>query len=418
MARHPEISPRVARWQRLGLWTLVATSVTTATFLVHHVTNLQEHFAHIESARLEEELELREDLFELKHVMGILSGRLETSTAELANATELNERLGRTEQTLGSIGERIAAQAGDLERMEAAYEGFAPELERELSRRDEEIDERIEDRWQSLSTLVASVKEAATANMTEMERLEQNLQKQRDLDAMWNDLVGPVVQLAGELSVGSGVLLPSERDEAAGTFRTHLITAWHVVRDIQGDLDHTDLPVPVFIYAKDGDVRREEASLLAFDPNIDVALLAIETPRALEHGARLAPPSRLAQVRIFDPVYAVGCPLGNDPIPTHGEIATVAHRVDDETYWMINAPTYIGNSGGGIFDSEHHELLGIFSKIYTHGSLRPTIIPHMGLVTPLTVVYDWLRREGFASVIPSDEGPEHRGRLASASVPR
>ena len=72
-------------------------------------------------------------------------------------------------------------------------------------------------------------------------------------------------------------------------------------------------------------------------------------------------------------------------------------------YWMINAPTYIGNSGGGIFDARTHELLGVFSKIYTHGTLRPTIVPHMGLATPLHEVYPWLAEEGFGFLVP--DGP-------------
>jgi hypothetical protein len=67
---------------------------------------------------------------------------------------------------------------------------------------------------------------------------------------------------------------------------------------------------------------------------------------------------------------------------------------------MISAPTYIGNSGGGIFDAQTHELLGIFSKIYTHGNLRPTVVPHMGLVTPLITVYDWLERTGHGDLVP------------------
>lgn len=414
MARHPEIPQHVARWQRLGLWTLVLTFVGTAAFLFHHITGLEDRYSRIEVSQLEEELELREDLFALRGLIGDLRGRLEYSQHELSNAEELRERLGETERTLGSIGARIESQAGELQRMEAAYEGFAPELQRELSRRDE----RIEDRWRSLNDLVSSVREAATASVTDLERLAQDLERERDLDGMWNELVGPVVQLAGELSVGSGVLLRSEPDETTGGYRTHLLTAWHVVRDIQGDLDHTDMPVPVFLYSRDGTVRRREAALLVFDPTIDVALLVISTQRPLEHGARLATPERLARVRTFDTVYAVGCPLGNDPIPTYGEVATTSHRVDDEIYWMINAPTYIGNSGGGIFDSEDHRLLGIFSKIYTHGSLRPTIIPHMGLVTPLDVVYDWLDREGFASVIPTDERIDRTEQVATVTASR
>ena len=81
---------------------------------------------------------------------------------------------------------------------------------------------------------------------------------------------------------------------------------------------------------------------------------------------------------------------------------------------MISAPTYIGNSGGGIYDAETHELLGIFSKIYTHGSLRPTVVPHMGLVTSLKTIYDWLDSVGLASM----EAKEDSVRAQTASAKR
>ena len=54
-----------------------------------------------------------------------------------------------------------------------------------------------------------------------------------------------------------------------------------------------------------------------------------------------------------------------------------------------------------------HELLGIFTKIYTHGTLRPTVVPHMGLATPLPLVYDWLEQVGFAQLEPLNaNGPK------------
>jgi S1-C subfamily serine protease len=152
----------------------------------------------------------------------------------------------------------------------------------------------------------------------------------------------------------------------------------------------------VRLYEQDGSAWEESAVLLRYDPRLDVALLELETNRALERGVRLASRARLAGLRTFDPVYAVGCPLGNNPIPTSGAIADRNHAVDGGRYWMVSAPTYIGNSGGGIFDARSHELIGLFSKIYTHGSLRPTVVPHMGLATPLDEIYDWLESEGLA----------------------
>jgi hypothetical protein len=86
---------------------------------------------------------------------------------------------------------------------------------------------------------------------------------------------------------------------------------------------------------------------------------------------------------------------------------------------MISAPTYIGNSGGGIFDAESHELLGIFSKIYTHGSVRATIVPHMGLVTPLEKIYDWFETTEYGYLAqggPFDEAPALEATVAAASA--
>ena len=225
-------------------------------------------------------------------------------------------------------------------------------------------------------------------------RLEHTL-VEADSGQLWNDLVGPVVQLIGDTSVGSGVLLES-REQSDGKFATNVLTAWHVVRDIFGAPDNLSAPVPVKIYAPDGTWRNLTAHMLLHDVRLDLALLSLDTNERIEFGARLATRSELAAMRTFDGIYAVGCPLGNDPIPTVGELASTHHEVDGSKYWMISAPTYIGNSGGGIYSARTHALVGIFSKIYTHGSTRTTIVPHMGLATPLAVVYDWLEASDYA----------------------
>jgi S1-C subfamily serine protease len=196
---------------------------------------------------------------------------------------------------------------------------------------------------------------------------------------------------------------------------TYLVTAWQVIRDIQTAPDATSTPIPVTIYSRTGEVRSETAQLLKNDVALDVALLKLNSTKPVECGAKLASRERLRQVSTFEQIYAVGCPLGNDPIPTFGEVADTHHTVDGQHYWMISAPTYIGNSGGGVFDADTHELLGIFTKIYTHGTLRPTVVPHMGLATPLPAIYDWLDQVGYARLEPAVESqPE----AAAATVKR
>ena len=62
---------------------------------------------------------------------------------------------------------------------------------------------------------------------------------------------------------------------------------------------------------------------------------------------------------------------------------------------MVSTPAYFGNSGGGVFLAETCELIGIFSKIYTHGTYQPQVITHMGLAVPINVIHDWLDEIGF-----------------------
>ena len=218
----------------------------------------------------------------------------------------------------------------------------------------------------------------------------------------WFDMVAPTVQLAGDATVGSGVLLKSQLVEGStDEYQTLLLTSWHVVRDIRADAVEENASIPVMLRDAYGVKRHFSATLIAFDVPLDACLLVVDSTEQFAVGATLPTREGLHSARVFDPIVAVGCPLGNDPIPTKGHLSDLYHSVSSERFWMISAPTYIGNSGGGIYSGSDHRLLGIFSKIYTHGAIRPTVIPHMGLVTPLEEFYDWIDGAQVAEVIES-----------------
>ncbi len=329
--------------------------------------------------------------------------------ARIAGALEQLERLHGTPERTESLDASIHSLTTELDEAARALRTQDARLAewelvkdqigpRALDQRLREYKDGVEDRLRRVDEATQAALGLAKGAQTELARVEGDLE--RDTKRMWNDLVGPTVQLMGDETVGSGVLLASEPVTGTDEWRTYLITAWHVIRDIQAGPENVHVPVPVTVYRPDKSVLPETAELLQFDATLDVALLKLNTTRRVDCGARLAPRERLAQVQIFDRIYAVGCPLGNDPIPTYGEISDTAHAVDGQHYWMISAPTYIGNSGGGIFDARSHELLAIFSKIYTHGSVRPTVVPHMGLATSLLAIYDWLDKVGYASLEP------------------
>ena len=324
---------------------------------------------------------------------------LQELAATRTRTIELDRKLEFLQCELESSARSLEEQREKLAQWDSVKDQIAPEV---IDARMDDLRRGVEDRWKDVDDLAHRALGAAQTAQTDFDQLARNLQ--RDRERMWRDLLGPTVQLMGEETVGSGVLLASERVEGSEEWVTLVVTAWHVIRDIQTSPENTRSRIPVTIYSRGGEARHETAHLLEFDAGLDVALLQLDTKEPVECGAKLASRERLRQVSTFEQIYAVGCPLGNDPIPTFGEVADTHHDVDGQHYWMISAPTYIGNSGGGIFDAETHELLGIFTKIYTHGTLRPTVVPHMGLATPLPAIYDWFDRVGFARLEPVVEG--------------
>ncbi|MDA1266567.1 MAG: trypsin-like peptidase domain-containing protein [Planctomycetota bacterium] len=340
--------------------------------------------------------------------------RIGMDLRQLSVVLEESAQLTRAERdaVLGNVsmlqGELEAAEA----RWQALSEGAAAEQQVEqlvvaqtqarLMALEAELDGDVQD-WDCLRSAVDAAASLASETHDELAGLMEPEESVR-----WRALVGPSVQLSGTSTVGSGVLLPSYQVEGSDKSTTLLVTAWHVVRDIRADSITVDPTIPVTIYGEDGSQRHEQSRLIAFEPGIDVAVLELLSDEAVAHGAYLATSEDVDQARIFRPVIAVGCPLGNDPIPTRGEVAATSHSVDGSTYWMINAPTYIGNSGGAIFDARSHRVVGVFSKIYTHGSLRPTIVPHMGLVTPMDKVYAWLETVPALSPLEGPNGVELR----------
>lgn len=340
-----------------------------------------------------------------------LSRSLSTSLAainELSRASQRTRELGHglveLEGDLRETACRLDEQRLWLARLQVLEDEAGPQA---IEGRLADFAESVDARWREIGDLASRAEAMAGAARVHIANVEREIE--HDPDRLWHDLLGPTVQVSGEETVGTGVILAPNATAAPVDPSTYVLTAWHVIRDLYTSPDGPAPDVQVTLYGPDKRVRNEVARLVEHDAELDVALLRLFTEQRVEAGARLAPRERLGSVRVFDRIYAVGCPLGNDPIPTYGEVADVNHLVDGQKYWMVSAPTYIGNSGGGIFDAETHELLALFTKIYTHGSVRPMVVPHMGLATPLSAVYDWLDHVGYASLEPARAEPVPAG---------
>ncbi|MGE3173933.1 MAG: trypsin-like peptidase domain-containing protein [Planctomycetota bacterium] len=226
-------------------------------------------------------------------------------------------------------------------------------------------------------------------------------QLHRDPGVLTQSMLLPTVQLNGDDTVGSGTLVWSDTNPKTDAVESYVLTSYHVVRNILADTPKAAKDgFPVTIYLPDGKVD-VKGKMVASEPKIDAALVLLETDRRFPFVANVLPRDEAGSIKVWDPVCAVGCPLGNDPVPSQGEMSSLRNELNGANYWMINAPTYFGNSGGGVYRADTHQLLGVFSKIYTHGKGNPVVIPHMGLCTPIDEVYRWLEREGLDHLVHS-----------------
>jgi len=201
-----------------------------------------------------------------------------------------------------------------------------------------------------------------------------------------HDILMPSVQVNVKGNVGGGTLLFSRETHS------YVVTACHVVQKIiAGQDEETREPVEVTIYDDQGAAADTiDADLVAWDDRKDLALLRLRSVHEFANAAKLATRETLRAIHVFTPIYAVGCPLGHDPLPTLGEIATLNKEVNGERFWMMNAPTIFGNSGGGVFHRETHELIGVSVMVCTYDGAVSTPVPHLGIMVSLETVYDWL----------------------------
>jgi S1-C subfamily serine protease len=251
----------------------------------------------------------------------------------------------------------------------------------------------------------------AARTLADVEELRSRV-AERDIEGLYRDVLAPSVQVTGRGGVGGGTLLFSRKEH------TYAVSAYHVLHRAAAKADEPSA-IEVKVYNVRGEpVETVEADLLAHDERKDLALLRLRTSRAYDHVARLASRESLRATKVFTPVYAVGCPLGHDPLPTVGEVATLHKEVNGERFWMMNAPTIFGNSGGGIFHRETRELVGVSVMVCTYDGVVSTPVPHLGILVSLDTVYDWLESLCYQFIFDPEATIEDCERARAARGPQ
>ena len=177
----------------------------------------------------------------------------------------------------------------------------------------------------------------------------------------------PLPQTPQTPALGSGVVI-----DKAG----HIVTNYHVVEG--GD------EIRVSFSNRD----TVEAEIVGTDPSTDLAVLAVET------SASALTPLTFGDsddVRVGDPVVAIGNPFGLDRTATAGIVSalqrliTAPNRFTIDHVIQTDAPINSGNSGGPLLN-DRGQVIGVNTQIETGGASTGNV--GIGFAVPSNTVKD------------------------------
>ncbi|MBL05603.1 MAG: peptidase S1 [Planctomycetes bacterium] len=184
-----------------------------------------------------------------------------------------------------------------------------------------------------------------------------------------------VVQVLCLSKSGSGFII--NRKEG------YVVTNYHVIEQ------ERDISLMIYVKEKKG-LRKEKVSdvrIVAFNPFFDLALLKIENPQKVP--LRETYLGDYDRVKIGDPVFAIGNPLGLDRTVSDGIVSNRSRALGGKLSIQTTAAINPGNSGGPLFNNRG-EVIGVTSSKIMGGE-------SLGFAIPIHYVKDFLRnRAAFA----------------------
>lgn len=343
---------------------------------------------------------MQQRLSQLETSQRDVSRSLDTQQAvldvQVQRVSEMGAGLGGIEECLGSVTHRLTRETEALRaKQDLILSGTLVERQRWMNNQEtlqllSGERERLLAAFARLEERIAAQDDALRSERETVERLDRAARIEPE--KISRRLLGPTVQVNFENEVGSGIVLAAH-PRAEGGSELYILTAYHVVESAG------ERPVEVKRY--DGTLGQElellEAEQLAAAPELDLALLHAVTEAQEIDVARVVPRERAGEVPVTSRIVAVGCPLGYAPMHSAGQLTSKWKELEGRTYWMIDAPTIFGNSGGGIFLAESHELIGVLSRVSAYNNLINIAVPHMGIIVPAPVIYEWLDQSGYAA---------------------
>ncbi|MGA2092775.1 MAG: trypsin-like peptidase domain-containing protein [Sedimentisphaerales bacterium] len=157
-----------------------------------------------------------------------------------------------------------------------------------------------------------------------------------------------VVKVSTPAGLGSGFFVNEQG---------YLITNYHVIEK------ETKIEVTVFKKAGEGFDKKvfKSVRIVALNPFVDLALLKVEDLG--DYKVRFVALGDVEKIRVGEPVFAIGNPLGLERTVTNGVISSTSRPFEGLVYLQTNADINPGNSGGPLFNLSG-EVIGVTNRGY------------------------------------------------------
>jgi len=211
---------------------------------------------------------------------------------------------------------------------------------------------------------------------------------------------------------GSGTIIYSKPNKK-GDFETYILTCDHVIAsacEVKEKFDslvgmdrkrefRQPVSVEFFDYEQysrcKGSKFATKATIVARNPDRDIALLKLHKTEEITPIAYLFPKDQEREIHVYDELHSCGAALGHEPITTVGQITFMDELVEGREYWMSNALGVFGDSGGSVYryskERDKYEFIGMpaLLKISNWG-FSGDPVHFMGFFVPIPRIYKFL----------------------------
>jgi len=235
-----------------------------------------------------------------------------------------------------------------------------------------------------------------------------------DLKVKHEKMLYPTVRVRTTKAGGSGTVIYSKPVPGEEGYESYVLTNNHVIddcvkvekkwsgllkREVKTDiLSECTVEFFDFEYGSwEAGHRSVNAEIMAYEKDMDLALLKLKTERKVDFVADMFPKGKHKErLKMFQKLYAIGCGMGHPPLATQGNLTGFTDIIDNYPYWLSSAPTIFGNSGGAVFLADTMEYIGIPSRIAVAVlGFSADAITHLSYFIPIISIYKFLEDQMF-----------------------